>query len=94
MTGMLLVFGGVVLAFFALAKLNARPGFNAFALGLCLAITPQFARAVPGPTGDWRNVEAIFGLLVAASLGTALGGGLKPREGHDHDHDHGEPHHH
>lgn len=90
----MLVFGGVALAFFALSKANARPGFNALALGLCLALTPTFARAVPGQPGDRHNLETVALLLVTATLGTALGGGLKPRLHDDHDHDHSAPHSH
>ncbi len=86
---------GVVFVFWALAKTNARPGFNAFALGLFIAATPFFSRFLPLHPGIGRDVGTVFLFLVAASLGTALGGGLKDREdGHDHEHshDHNLPH--
>ncbi len=90
LTTALAIFVGVGLVFFALAKLNARPGFNALALGLFLAATPLFSPHVPLPPGAWRDVATVIAFLVVASLGTALGGGLKPR---DDDHSH-EPHEH
>ena len=70
--------------FFALAKMNARPGFNAFALALLLAFTPSISSHLPG-NGDSRDLSAVALFLVAASIGTALGGGLKA---HDEEHDH------
>ena len=80
----------IVGVFFALAKLNARPGFNALALGLLLAMIPLLAQLLPGH-GDARNTMTFVLLLILASIGTALGGGLKPREDdhHDHEHHHG-----
>ncbi|BDI28464.1 hypothetical protein CCAX7_005150 [Capsulimonas corticalis] len=80
----------IVAVFFALAKFNARPGFNALALGLLLAFIPLLARVAPGH-GDARNTMTFVALLVLATMGTVLGGGLKPREDDHHDHDH---HHH
>ncbi|MBV9851857.1 MAG: hypothetical protein JO250_19495 [Armatimonadetes bacterium] len=82
------IFVGVGLVFFALAKGSARPGFNAFALGVCLAATPWFSHRLPG-RGDTRDVGTVALLLAAASAGTALGGGLRPQEdAHDHNHAH------
>ncbi|MCW3058427.1 MAG: hypothetical protein JWQ02_248 [Capsulimonas sp.] len=79
----------IVGVFFALAKLNARPGFNALALGILLAFIPLLSLALPGH-GDSRNTMTFVLLLVLATVGTVLGGGLKPRDDdhHDHDHDH------
>lgn len=84
------IFVGVGLVFFALAKGNARPGFNAFALGLSIVMTPWFSHRLPGH-GDERDALTFVLLLVAASAGTVLGGGLKPDE-HEHDHNHVHPH--
>lgn len=84
------IFAGVGVVFFAMAKGHARPGFNAFALGACLAVTPWFSRHLPGG-GDGRDILTVALLLAAASAGTALGGGLKA-EAHDHDHSHDHSH--
>ena len=80
------MFLGVGLVFFALAKLNARPGFNAFALGVFVILIPWLSLRLPGQ-GDERDGLTFVLLLAAASAGTALGGGLKP-QAHDHDHSH------
>ena len=82
------IFLGVGLVFFALAKLNARPGFNAFALGIFVILIPWLSSRLPGH-GDKRDALTFALLLLAASAGTALGGGLKP---HAHDHNHGHTH--
>ena len=80
------IFLGICLVFFALAKLRARPGFDAFALGICLAATPFFARYVPLAPGAGRDLLTVALFLLVATLGTVAGGGLKPREGDDHHH--------
>ena len=77
----------IVGVFFALSKFNARPGFNALALGALLAMIPLLARLLPG-RGDSRDTMTFALLLVLATVGTVLGGGLKPREDENHDHDH------
>ena len=84
------IFLGIGLVFFALAKLHARPGFSALAVGIFVILIPGLSPRLPGQ-GDGRDLLAFVLLLVAASAGTALGGGLKP-EAHDHDHDHGHDH--
>ncbi len=91
MTSFLTLFFGVGLVFYALAKLRARPGFNALALGLFLAATPFFSQRMPPQVGagSWRDLATVTLFLVASSLGTALGGGLRARED---DHDHSHPH--
>ncbi len=84
------IFLGVGLIFFGMAKGNARPGFNALALGVCLAATPWFSHHLPG-RGDGRDIGTVALLLVSASAGTALGGGLKAQD-HDHEHTHDHAH--
>ena len=80
------IFSAVTVIFFAMAKINARPGFNALFLGLLLAATPLFSPYLPG-NGDARDALTVLLQLVAASIGTALGGGLKPRIDDHHDDD-------
>jgi hypothetical protein len=88
-----LTIGLVVAAiFFVMAKINARPGFNAILLALLLAFTPTFSHVLPGQ-GDSRDMLTVAIFLISATVGTALGGGLKARhDDHDHDHfaDHGD----
>ncbi len=81
------MFAVVALVFFLMAKFEARPGFNAIGLGIVLAMTPLFRPLMPGH-GNLRDAITVFLMMLVASIGTALGGGLKPRDD-DHDHDHG-----
>jgi hypothetical protein len=79
------VFAIVGVVFFLMAKFNARPGFNAVALGIVLAMTPLFSPLLPGH-GDLRDATTVFLMMIVASIGTALGGGLKPHDDPDPDH--------
>lgn len=93
MPNLLALIIGVVLVFFGLARFHARPGFNAIALGLFVAATPAFSRFAPGQ-GPVRDAITVAITLAAASLGTAIGGGLKDshddHQHHDHSHEHDE----
>lgn len=92
MTFNVAVFVAVAMIFFLLAKFDARPGFNAITLGIILAATPVFSKLLPGH-GTTRDAATVFLMMLVATVGTALGGGLKARpDDHDHGHAHSDDH--